>query len=286
MIARLAGAVLMAGLATAGPSARQATFSARVEGVRIDVLVTDGGRPVPGLGPADFEVRDNGVLQTIDLVSLGDVPLGVMLALDASRSVNGEQLRNLRAAGRLLLDGLRADDRASLLTFDLAVALRAPFTSAFADVARALDETTASGDTALVDAALGAVLVADRDGGRNVVVIFSDGTDTASFMPADRVVQTAERSRVLVYGVAAPGVDDTGFLRALAAGTGGRLVELERAGDPGAAFRDILEEVRRRYLVTFTPTGVARGGWHRLDVRVNRRGARVHARSGYVSASQ
>ncbi|MEZ5286921.1 MAG: hypothetical protein R2712_19365 [Vicinamibacterales bacterium] len=86
--------------------------------------------------------------------------------------MNGEQLRNLRAAGRLLLDGLRADDRAAL-TFDLAVALCAPFTSAFADVARALDETTASGDTALVDAA-SAVLVADRDGGRNVAS-FSDG---------------------------------------------------------------------------------------------------------------
>lgn len=55
----------------APPSAPQApTFSATLEAVRVDVLVTDSGRLVRGLGPADFEVRDNGVLQRVDLCHL------------------------------------------------------------------------------------------------------------------------------------------------------------------------------------------------------------------------
>jgi hypothetical protein len=48
---------------------------------------------------------------------------------------------------------------------------------------------------------------------------------------------------------------------------------------------EILQEFRRRYLITFTPTGVARAGWHKLDVRVKRSGTRVQARSGYVSSA-
>ena len=41
-------------------TARQATFSSKVEVVRVDVLVTDGGKPVSGLQPGDFEIRDDG----------------------------------------------------------------------------------------------------------------------------------------------------------------------------------------------------------------------------------
>jgi hypothetical protein len=151
-------------------------------------------------------------------------------------------------------------------------------------VRSALDALTAEHETALIDAALSAVLLADADGGRNLLVVFSDGTDTASFMPEQAVLETARRSSGVVYGVASDR-DDPRFLRELANVTGGRLIQLESSGDPGSVFIDILEEFRRRYLVTFTPTGVPAGGWHRLDVRVTRRGARVQARTGYVSTA-
>ncbi len=56
------------------------------------MLVTDNGQPVRGLGPADFEVLDNGVPQDVALVSFDEVPLNVILALDMSDSVAGERL--------------------------------------------------------------------------------------------------------------------------------------------------------------------------------------------------
>ena len=100
---------------TAGP--QQPTFSSRVEAVRVDVLVTDRGKAVTGLRPEDFEVKDEGVLQEIDLVQLDRVPLNVVLGLDVSESVNGERLEHLQSAGTSLLRGLQKDDRAALLTF-------------------------------------------------------------------------------------------------------------------------------------------------------------------------
>ena len=48
------------------------TFSSRTVGVRVDVLVTHGRMPVGGLTAADFELRDNGVLQSIEIVDSPD----------------------------------------------------------------------------------------------------------------------------------------------------------------------------------------------------------------------
>ena len=72
------------------------TFSAGVEAIRLDVLVTNGDRVVLGLEASDFEVRDNGVLQDVELVSSENLPLNVILALDTSGSVAGKPLDDLR----------------------------------------------------------------------------------------------------------------------------------------------------------------------------------------------
>src|SRR4051812_19882225 len=100
-------AVLLLVLSPILLSAQQPTFSTRADSVRVDVLVTAGGRPVPNLMPADFEVRDNGVLQQVDLTSFEQVPISLVLALDASYSVRGQPLQQLQLAGQALLDGLR-----------------------------------------------------------------------------------------------------------------------------------------------------------------------------------
>ena len=78
-------------------------FTSKIEAVRVDVLVTDNGQPVRGLGPADFEIVDNGVPQQVELVSFDEIPLNVILALDMSDSVAGERLEQLRGAGGGLL---------------------------------------------------------------------------------------------------------------------------------------------------------------------------------------
>jgi VWFA-related protein len=85
---------------------------------------------------------------------------------------------------------------------------------------------------------------------------------------------------VVVYPVTSKGARPD-FLEDLASLTGGRLHEVDAQSDLSATFRSILEEFRFRYLVTYTPRNVPRGGWHKLDVRVNRPGASVKARPGY-----
>ena len=283
MSARWLAPIAAIGLAGASAIAQTPSFRARVDGVRIDVLVTENGRPMTSLTASDFEVRDNGVPQTIDLVSVGDVGVSVVLALDLSASVKGPRLVTLRRAGHALIGALAAADAAALVTFDRAAVRQVPLTTARDNLRAALDAATADGYTALIDATQAALLMGATDAGRTLAMIFSDGVDTTSYTAASVAIDTARRANSVVYAVSTSD-DATRFLRDVTGATGGRVIEIEGDDDPTPAFLEILQEFRRRYVITFTPADGAASGWHRLEVRVARGNARVRARPGYVLA--
>lgn len=268
---------------SAAAFSQQPRFSARVEAVRVDVLVTEGGHPVRGLTGSDFEVRDNGVLQDVALVSSDRLPLNVVLALDVSDSVRGERLAHLRRASEALLGGLVQNDRAALLTFNHVLTLGFPLTTDLAQVRAALDSMQAGGETALFDATYTGMVLAESDAGRSLMVVFTDGADTASFLPRDVVVETAQGADVVVYGAAVTQRGRSTFVRNIADQTGGALLELESIADLPKAFLRILDEFRQRYVLAYAPRGVAKAGWHRLEVRVKGRRVSVKARAGYQS---
>lgn len=278
-VACVVAAVAMAVRPAAEPA--QPTFSARTEGVRVDVLVADGARrPVRGLQTSDFEIRDNGVLQTVDSVSYGDLPLSIALAFDLSESVAGERLSHLRAASAALTRSLASSDTVALVTFGTGVTMPCPMSIDASCVLRHLETVVPQGDTALVDGVFAGMMVGESHPGRNLLMVFSDGLDTASWLPSSRLLDVARRSDAVAYVAAVRGARPP-FLQELATVTGGRLFETHRTQDLIRTFRDILDEFRQRYLVTFTPRGVARSGWHALDVRVPARRVSVRARPGY-----
>ena len=60
-------AIASIALADTGFAQQSPSFTSKIEAVRVDVLVTDNGEPILGLGPADFEILDNGVPQQVEL---------------------------------------------------------------------------------------------------------------------------------------------------------------------------------------------------------------------------
>jgi VWFA-related protein len=282
-LARISCGVLAAAFAAAvAVGAQDVTFSSRVEAVRVDVLVTEGGQPVRGLGAADFEIRDNGVLQQIDLVSFEQIPLNVVLALDMSDSVSGDRLERLLAAGAAILGGLQKNDQAALVTFSQSVQLGAKLSGDVTQVREALSTARGKGETSLIDGTYAGIQVGESDAGRALLIVFSDGLDTSSWLPAEKVLDAAKRSDVVTYAIAVRSPAKPEFLRDLTAFTGGRLFEVEKTEKLDAVFTGILQEFRQRYLVSYTPRGVPKEGWHKLDVRVKRAGT-VKARPGYQS---
>ena len=79
------------------------------------------------------------------------------------------------------------------------------------------------------------------------------------------------------------GKDRPDFLKELTRLTGGSLLEVGSTRDLGGAFLRVLDEFRSRYLISYSPQGVAGEGWHELKVAVKGRRVSVKARSGYFA---
>jgi VWFA-related protein len=155
----------------------------------------------------------------------------------------------------------------------------------------------------LRDAAFTALALRVAGPGRTLAVLFSDGVDTTSFLSEPDVLHAAARSDVIVYpvgvrttvhvgpryntGLARLNIEqevrNTKFLRELASVTGGRLVMAEGDRDIGSAFSRVLDEFSSRYVLAYTPTGVAASGWHRIDVKLKQKKGTVVARRGYFA---
>lgn len=275
----LAGAIL----AGATGAAQQATFSSRLETVRVDASVTRNGEAVMGLAAGDFEIFDNGVRQEVQLVASDELPVDLVIALDMSGSVTGERLQHLRKASGLVLSRLRKEDRGALLTFNQRLDLRVPLTHDFTSIADALEGEFDPGNTSMIDAAYAAMLHAGSGRGRGLAIVLSDGVDTASWLTRDSVIETARRVDAVLFGVSVDAPSKT-ELEDLAEASGGDLIRIRSEQQLSGALTSVLERFRQRYLLSFVPRNVKREGWHTLDVRTKRRGLEVKARAGYFGS--
>jgi len=288
----------------------QRRYRSSTDAVLVDVEVRAGGKPVQGLTAADFELKDSGVPQEIQAVSFADVPISLLLALDVSASVEGDRLQRLISAARDAIDALRPGDEAALLTFRDRVQVHAGWSSDRSAVSSRLGELKADGWTALYDAVFSAVSLREKAAGRVVVLVFSDGVDTASWLGPLAAIEAARRTDVVITAVsAAPRVQATSgrearlalgldanlrrwfetdpslfpyaFLEALTAETGGDLLHASSDDQLAPAFRRIVAQFKTRYLLTFMPKGVPTEGWHPIQVSLKKTRGDVKARRGY-----
>ena len=141
-------------------------------------------------------------------------------------------------------------------------------------------------------------------GTRRLVLVFSDGDDTSSWLPRNAVIEKAKRSDAVIYAVELrssppedpsilhyrPGIElsaadtftgmEAPFLEELADASGGTVYRAS-SGELKNAFKQIVGEFRTRYVLTYQPTGVDGAGWHPIDVRLKAKRGTVRARRGY-----
>ena len=262
------------------------SFAASVEAVYLDVFVVRDGLPVAGLTAANFEVRDQGVVQHVRIAQHEELTLVAVLVFDASASVSGERMTSLQAAGRALIAGLRPQDEAALVTFSHELGVMVPQGNHREGVRRALDSLTGAGATSLWDG-LYAGLKLTRSRGRALVVLFTDGEDNLSWLTPEQVQRVAEESNAVLHVVSLadpPGMQERPGRRALrriSDATGGRLWTAGASSDLEATFLRILSEMQSSYLLTYEPTGEGGEGWHRLQVKLEGNRGKVRTRSGY-----
>jgi VWFA-related protein len=295
---------MLAPLALAPPGRAQAppVFSASIESVYVDVFVSKAGQPIPGLRAANFELKDNGVAQSPELVAAESLPLRTYLVFDTSSSLIGERLAGLKAAGEAFLSGLRPSDEASLLSFSEEISWLAPPTADKATVRKALARLQPAGATSAYDALYAALALAG-DTGRALIVLFTDGEDNMSVLDEKQIVRAVERSNALVHTVgwidpivvqsiqvgrvgritssAPPEPDHIRALRLIAEATGGRFWGTDSPERLRRAFAEIADAMGQRYVLRYEARGVKRDGWHRIEIKLREVKGDIQARRGY-----
>jgi Ca-activated chloride channel family protein len=288
--------LVVAVAAVADPAAWQAppapVFLASTASVSVDVSVRQSGRPVTDLGPGDFEVHDAGVAQHVTDVVRETLPIDVTCIIDLSGSVQGPVLEALTRAVTSIGERLRPSDRATVLTFNHQIRQVRPLA---AGGWSNLSLGTPSGLTSLFDAVTMSLISSPEIGRRRMVIVFTDGLDTTSFLDGAGMIEIARRSSSSVFTVAL----SEGTLRrpqppaheqlfaALAEATGGALDTLQRDEDISGTFAQAFDDFRTSYVLNYTYDGPPRAGWHPLEVRVTRPGPHdVRARQGYFSAGE
>jgi Ca-activated chloride channel family protein len=275
-------------------AAQDVTLRVDVKLVSVFVNVTDStGAIVGGLAREDFAVTEDGRPQQIAVFERqSELPLNLTLAIDTSGSVHKDMAMEADAARRFTHALLRPQDQMSLLQFATEVRELTPFTNKVSQIDRGLGQLRGDFATALYDAIY---LGSDRLGrkeGRKVLVLVSDGGDTAQSTTYAQALEEALRNDVMVYSIidvpieASAGRDLGGehALITMAEQTGGKSFYVSDGG-LDKAFARVSDDLRTQYLVGYYPKQQERGrGFHRIEVTIPRAAGKafnIRHRTGY-----
>ena len=292
---------LLMGLATLvlvqGPltGQQQPLFRSGTELVDLYVTVTDDdGRLVPDLAQDDFAVFDDDQPQEIVLFDNEVRPITVVVMLDSSISTTNVMHLIMGGAEQFLIRML-PHDRARVGAFnDKIEVLPEEFVGDRDALIAELDELDFGNETRLFDAIAASLDALRGVEGRRVVLVLTDGQDSASQRGWREVLEQAIAAETMIYsigleveyfdGVRNRRTSPDRSLRRLAEETGGGYFELQETDELGSTFTRVSQELHSQYVLGFAPP-VRDGRTHRLNVRVAGRGMTARARQSYVAPS-
>lgn len=275
-------------------------FSSNVRLVHILATVKDqAGQAVGSLEKSDFEVRDNGVAQTISVFERQtEQPLSIAILVDASGSTAKDlkyETDSVTKFVRAVTRSGNAEDAVALYSFNWQVVQEAGFTRDPLRIERQLKLLRGEAGTSMYDA----ILLAARDiqdrPGRKVLVVVTDGGDTLSKTSFQRAAEAAQLADAVIFPIlVTPVTNDAGrniggenALITLAERTGGQVFHPGLGAEMDKAFDGILRDLRTQYFIGFYPKDVplTTDRYHQLGVTMGglagRQEWKVAARSGY-----
>jgi len=291
-LALLAVIILAAGVV----SGQQATFKSGTSIVPVLTTVTDAqGRLVPHLEQAEFSILDNGKPQPITFFQNETQPFTVVVMLDFSASMTAN-LDLLRAATEQFILRMLPHDKGQVGAFSDKIQFSGTFTSNRDDLVGDLKDLQFGNPTRLYDAIDASIDVLENTEGRKIVLVFTDGDDTASRKGMGDVLTRARDTETMIYAIGlesefaiGPGRiqrtrPDRG-LKKLAEETGGGYFELKKTAELAPTFTRVAAELHSLYTLGFTPT-LLDNKEHRLEVKMKQPGQIGRARKSYIASQE
>jgi Ca-activated chloride channel homolog len=272
-----------------------------VNEVNLIFTVTDKrGRYIPNLQQGDFALLDdqktparvNSFHQQINL------PLRVGIVIDASTSIRSRFQFEQQSATEFLLDILKSrSDRAFVMGFDVTPTVTQDWTNNIDALETGVNRLRPGGGTALFDAVYTACrdklldVSRGQEPVRKAIVLISDGDDNQSRVRPDEVIKECERAETIIYAISTNWTPSRGkgdsVLTQMAESTGGRVFFPPSVEEMSASFKDIEEELRSQYALTYTPADFKYDGSFRsIYLYCNDRRFQARAKKGYFAPRQ
>lgn len=239
----------------------------------------------------DLVVREDGVEQTLDTFEEAVSPIAIILALDASGSMKKDTAA-VQAAARSFVDALRPEDQLGVATFADRIWFAHDLATERAWSYAGIDQYVAGGGTALYDAIWGSLFRLKRETTpRRVMVLVTDGRDEnnpgtapGSVHTVGDVLQMIRQTDATVFAIGIGAKVDRDILETLAAESGGEAYFPLDVSELSLQYRRIIENLRRRYVVTFTSTNNKRdGAWRQVEIGSRVPGTTVRSKGGYFA---
>lgn len=275
---------------------QQKPFKVSTNQVAIYATVTDTEkRLVPDLGLDDFEVYDNGKLQTVLSFDNKPLPITVVVMLDTSGSMT-LALDLVKSAAEQFLLRLMPEDQGMVGAFNDKIEFHPEgFTNSRDELVRSLKELDFGYPTRLYDAVNQSMAQLKGIPGRRVVLVFTDGDDNASKVGSGDVTDRGRIEDVMVYSI---GLENEYFdgarkvrsspdrgLKRLSEETGGGFFLLKKTDELTSTFTRVAQELHSQYVIGFSPQNLD-GKIHKLEVRVKKPGMSARARKSYVATDE
>jgi VWFA-related protein len=252
--------------------------------VLVDATVKNKAGQIMGdLKQENFELREDGTPQKIEIFSRDELPLDVALVLDLSDSI-GPFLVPLRQAANIALSALKPEDQVALFTFSTEAQMRVPFTHDKSQIADMIGGFQTGGATNINDAIFlpAQYLLNAPQKDRRVIILISDDVGTSAGGQGTRdIITEAIASDAVVYNLKIPGYNppETRMAAAMTPGlvdirkvveqTGGEVFNVPDVAHLDEGFRALIQRIKTRYtLGYYTNATAALGKPHKIDVRL------------------
>ena len=292
---------------SSNPAAPGPVFRSGASLVALNITVTDGdNKYVTGLTAEDFAVFEDGVQQQVEFFEANEVPVDLIILLDASSSMT-DKMGVVHEAALGFLRTLQPADRGAIVTFSDGVEIVQTLTSNRQLLEDAVRRTKAHGATSLYNALYVALKQFGRaaqqsdEVRRQAIAVLSDGEDTSSLVNFDDVMGVARKSGVSIYTIGLQSkyaAARAGFsgnrkyfseseysLKTLARETGAQSFFPTAVTQLKGIYASIAQELSAQYSIGYSPTnGRPDGRFRRIVVRIaSRPELRPRARAGYVA---
>jgi Ca-activated chloride channel homolog len=276
------------------------TLKIGVNEVNLIFTVTDKkGHYIPNLKQSDFALLDDqkapekitSFRQQINL------PLRVGIVIDASTSIRSRFQFEQQSATEFLLQILKAkSDRSFVMGFDVTPTVTADWTNNVDALESGINRLRPGGGTAMFDAVYTACrdkLLSERgpDPVRKAMVLISDGDDNQSRVHLDEAIKMCQRAETIVYTISTNWTPSRGkgdqVLTQLASDTGGQVFFPPSVEEMSNSFKNIEEELRSQYALTYTPADFKTNGAFRpIYLYCNDRRYIARAKKGYFAPKE